>query len=89
LIHELIYIEWCDAVETQKTWESLEDLKKWADSNDWITSEVGWLLFESKEYILIANRIASIYEENQEYSGVMKIPTTWIKKRVSLSEYVK
>jgi len=45
--------------------------------------------FESKEYILIANRIASIYEENQEYSGVMKIPTTWIKKRVSLSEYVK
>ncbi len=85
----VIYIEWCDAVETQKAWESVEDLKKWADSNDWITSEVGWLLFESKEYILIANRIASIYEENQEYSGVMKIPTTWIKKRIDLSKHIK
>jgi len=33
----LIYIEWCDAVETQKAWQSLEALKKWADTNDRLT----------------------------------------------------
>ena len=84
----LIYIEWCDAVETQKAWQSLEALKKWADTNDWITVEVGFLLFESKEYILIANRIAK-YDDDLEYSGVMKIPSTWIKKRIDLSSHIK
>ena len=88
MIHDLIYIEWCDAIEAQKAWQSLEDIKSWAETEDWITREVGYLLYESKEYILIANRIGR-YQENIEYSGLMKIPTTWIKKRISLGEYVK
>ena len=86
--HKLIYIEWCDAIEAQKTWQSLDDLIKWADTNNWITHEVGYLLYESKEYILIANRIGR-YEDNLEYSGVMKIPTTWIIKRIDLTKHVK
>lgn len=85
---KLIYIEWCDAIEAQKVWQSLEELKKWADNNNWVTIEVGYLLYESKEYILIANRIAK-YEDNLEYSGVMKIPSPWIIKRIDLTKHIK
>jgi len=86
---KLIYIEWCDAIEAQKTWQSLEEIKEWADTNNWIVCEVGYLIKETKEYILIANR-ASLYDEDEPtYAGVMKIPFTWIKKRIDLTNSIK
>ena len=83
----LIYIEWYDAIEAQTTWESLDELLKWAKKDDWITKEVGFLLKETDNYILIANRIGG-NEHQKEFSGVMKIPSPWVRKRIDLSSYI-
>lgn len=85
----LIYVEWCDAMVNQSSWLSLEDALEWGKSENWIVTEVGFLLDETKEFILIANKKSSYDKENPEIGGVMKIPTTWIRKRVNLSKHIK
>jgi len=84
----LIYIEWCDAMVNQNSWMSLEDAKKWAKTENWTISEVGFLIEETKEYILIANKQNTYDKDNPEVGGLMKIPTPWIRKRIDLSKYV-
>jgi len=87
-MNELVYIEWCDAMVNQNSWLSIDDAMKWSETNNWIVSEVGFVLKETDEYILIANKKNLYDTDNIEVGGVMKIPTTWIKKRVSLSDYI-
>lgn len=84
----LIYIEWCDAMVNQNSWMSLEDAKKWAKTENWTVSEVGFLIEETNEYILIANKKNTYDKDNPEIGGLMKIPTPWIRKRIDLSKYI-
>lgn len=76
-----IYIRWCDATSRYESWSSLEDSLNWANSNFWEIEEIGWLLKETKEYILIAGKVG--FENGKEplYGQVTKIPKTWIKQR--------
>jgi len=85
---ELIYIEWCDAMVNQNSWLSIDEAIQWAETNNWIISEVGFVLKETDEYILIANKKNLYDTDNVEVGGIMKIPTTWIKKRVHLTNYI-
>jgi len=87
-MHELIYIEWCDAMVNQSSWLGIDEAIQWSETNNWIVSEVGFVLKETDEYILIANKKNLYDPDNIEVGGVMKIPTTWIKKRVNLTNYV-
>ena len=87
-VPKLIYIEWCDAIESQANWQSLEVIKYWAKTDNWIVRECGFLLEENKEYILLANRISNPEEDQPQYAGIMKIPSTWIKKKVELTEFI-
>lgn len=86
---ELVYIEWCDAMVNSNTWLSLEDAKEWSETENWTVTEVGFLLKETKEYILIANKISSYDKDNPEIGGIMKIPTTWIRKRINLTKHIR
>lgn len=81
---KLIYIEWCDAL-TNKGWRTREEAEFWADTDDWIVRSGGWLIKETKEYILLALswNPQNQYEENQ-FGNLHKIPKTWIKKRKTL-----
>ena len=88
MIYPLIYIEWCDAMINQSSWVSKEELIDWSDGENWVVKEVGFLIKETKEYILIANKMSCYDKENPELGGAMKIPTTWIRKRKDLSKYV-
>jgi len=85
--HELVYLEWCDAITTPHPWMSQEEAIEWADEEDWVVSEVGWILKETKEYIVIASR-KNLDDDTCNFAGIMKIPTTWILCRLSLQEYV-
>ena len=75
--YRLIYIEWADAI-TDTGWKTEKQSIKWAESNDWVVKNVGWLLKETKGYILLAAKYSEI---TQEYGLLHKIPTTWIRKR--------
>jgi len=86
--YPLIYLEWCDAMNNQNTWLSCDDAIRWAEANNWIISEVGFLLKETDEYILIASKKNLYDNDAPEVGGIVKIPSTWIKKRIDLTEYV-
>ncbi|KKL90882.1 hypothetical protein LCGC14_1900220 [marine sediment metagenome] len=86
--YPLIYLEWCDAY-SNSSWISIEAALNKADSEDWVTAECGFLLKETKEYLLFCNRLGDIVDlDDHLVAGTIKIPKTWIRKRISLSKYI-
>lgn len=75
--YPLIYIEWGDAI-SNTGWMSVEEAKRWGKEQHWLVKNIGWLLKETKDYILLA---AKYSDENQDYGLLHKIPKTWIKTR--------
>jgi len=64
-------------------------IKYWAKSEDWIVKECGFLIDESKEYIVFASRIGDYQNDNTpKFGSINKIPKTWIRKRIDLSCYL-
>ncbi|MCA1565834.1 MAG: hypothetical protein LC803_09390 [Acidobacteria bacterium] len=86
---KLVYIEWCDAIAGGLEWTDADAAKEWGAASDWVVREAGWLVEENEEYIVIASAWKPEDELcNEQFKHLMKIPTTWIKKRVDLTEYV-
>ncbi len=77
----LLYIEWCDAMVNQDSWVKIADMKEWAATDHWITYDVGFLIEETKEYILLASRYTINDDGTNRVDSCIKIPTTWIRKR--------
>jgi len=85
----LIYIEWADAIADPR-WLKKEDAERWAKSSAWIVRECGFLLTETKQYIVLVSQYKEgNYWSEERYSGFKKIPKTWIKKRVDLTKHIK
>ena len=86
----VIYLEWCDAIADSQRWVSVEDAKKWGKNEDWIIKQVCFLLDETKEYLLLANRInPHLHTEDEiRVDGLLKLPKTWVRNRVDLSETI-
>lgn len=74
--YKLIYIEWCDAIANNISWESEKDILKWAHKEDWVIMQAGFLIKETKEYILIASRINPQDSGAKNLDGCIKIPKT-------------
>lgn len=87
---KLVYIEWCDAVASGLDWSTIDIAEEWADKTEWVVKECGWIVKETKEYIAIASawKTEDEYTEEQ-FKHLMKIPKTWILKRIDLSKYVR
>ena len=79
----LIYIEWADAIASDADWVNEEEMNEWIDDTEWIIKQCGFIVKETKEYILLAGHIKpkDSYTEKQ-YGHLQKIPKTWIRKRV-------
>ena len=83
---KLFYIEWCDAMVSHDTWKTLDEAIEWADNDEWVISQVGWILNETDEHIVLACRKSNGGNDNEDmFGGCFKIPKTWIRKRVQLS----
>lgn len=82
--YPLIYIEWCDAISRGAQWITEKKAKHWGRSDEWIISEVGFVIKETKKYLLICAKVN--YQENGEVmlDQLMKIPKTWILKRKNI-----
>lgn len=87
--HKLIYIEWCDAVNGNPHWLTKDQVIEWAEEGEWIVKQTGWLVKETKEYILLGFglREGDAYSESN-FLGAMQIPKGCIKKQVDLTEYI-
>lgn len=82
----LIYIEWCDATAINSDWEPVQTVIDYAKEDEsWLVREVGFVLEETDEYILLASQITA----GGNVGNAVKIPTTWIRKRIELNEHVK
>lgn len=77
--YKLIYIEWCDAASHENGWMEAGEAIDWGDNEDWVIRQSSFLLKETKEYLLLASRINC-----HHVNGLMKIPKTWIRKRINL-----
>lgn len=88
--YPLIYIEWCDAITNEQSWMAAEDVVRWADNEDWNIKQTGFLIKETKEYILMSMRLNTHKhtEEIDRLDGIIKIPKTWVRKRVNLSKFI-
>lgn len=87
---KIIYIEWCDAVSDGSRWMSMQDAKNWGNNEDWVVKQVGFLLDEKDEYLLLASRINPhrVTEDEIRVDGLLKLPKTWVRKRIDLSESI-
>ncbi len=86
----LIYIEWCDAIESQAGWQEVEVIEEWAKTSDWLVAECGFLVEETKEHLVFASRKGDYQgDKSPKFGSLMKIPKTWIKKRVDLTKSIK
>jgi len=86
----LLYIEWCDAVAGGNEWATRELVDNWGKSSDWVVRECGWLIEETKEYIVIASCWKPEDELTEEqFKHLMKIPKTWIRKRKFIDNLIR
>jgi hypothetical protein len=83
--YPLVYIEWCDAIDTGLGWETIRITKQWAKTNEWVIKQAGWIVKETKKYIVIC---AKYNPQEDNYQGMVshttKIPKTWILKRKTI-----
>lgn len=78
--YKLVRIGWADAIENLEGWHTEKEALEWADDDDWIVHQVGWVLKETDDYILLSNK----YNEasggrDGTFGGLFKIPKPWIK----------
>lgn len=80
-----VYIEWCDAIASGLEWTDADVVKEWGEKSDWVVREMGWLIEETKEYLVIAS-VHKPEDEfcNEQYKHLMKIPKTWVRVKKEL-----
>lgn len=79
---KIIYVEWIDA-ESQDSWESEEVVKGWAKRGGAVIRQVGFLVAEEKDYLLICCQYDSV---NKSYGHANRIPAPWIIKKECIWE---
>ena len=80
--NKIVYIRWCDATSNENSWRTLEEAIQWAKNEDWEVENIGWIIKETKEYILLCTKKGKGTEDLLSQCGsLFKIPTTWIRER--------
>ena len=92
---KLVYVEWADATHPEdSSWYTEEELKNWAKEDSYWVSQVGWIIEENKEYLLMAAQTAKTIsakidsEGTTHWAAYLKIPKPWIRKRIDLTKYI-
>lgn len=76
----LTYLEWVDA-HTNAGWFTKEEIDEWMHC-EWTIREAGWVIRETKEFIVFATAHKPADEwTDEEFCSLHKIPKQWIKNR--------
>ena len=82
--YRIVYLVCGDASSMSK-WSSETDIDEWLDANEkdsGFVKSVGWLLRETKKYIIIGSQQAPETDwQDLHWSSLQKIPKSWIKER--------
>lgn len=82
MLHKkLYYIEWFDAITMNNGWYNIKTVQTWGSTQDWLIRQAGFILAETKDYILLASKYNPQETEESKYSEITKIPKGWIKKK--------
>jgi len=74
-------VEWLDA-HCDTGWFFKEDLEKFINKKKCICENIGYLVHETKDEIVLAHRRMKWAEDgDSEWGFVQKIPKGWIRKR--------
>ena len=79
-----VYIEWYDAITKEGSWCSQSEAKEWAKSNQWVNKQLGFIVEENSEYILLAGIVGQMTEDEQHLRHITKIPNISMLKRVEI-----
>lgn len=81
---KIYLVEWQDA-HSVAGWHTNESIKKFIDEERCICINIGWILHEDKDEIVMAHRKLKWSETGDDEWGLLqKIPKTWIRKKVIL-----
>ena len=75
----LVSIEWVDA-EGDISWNTADEIEEWG-KEDCIIYEIGWIVHQTKKYIIITNQLTY----NGDIGNRTKIPIKWVKKMRTVS----
>ena len=86
---KLVYIEWHDAF-ANIGWLTKKEMEDIADTEECIVKECGWIYKETKkEIVLFARYMPDGKGFIEQFGLVQKIPKTWIKKRIDLTNHIR
>lgn len=86
--YPLIYIEWCDALEGSGGWMQIDGAIEWCHNEDWLIKQSSFLIEETDEYLFLSSKINPQKDGNIMLGGLLKVPKTWIRRRIDLSESI-
>ena len=81
MTNNLYYIEWCDALNFSNEWHGIDSIREWAKTDDWIIRQAGYIICDTKQYIVIASQCNPKTKTENQFAEVTKIPKTWIRKK--------
>ena len=85
---KLVYVEWEDA-HSKPFWTLENEAIRYAKTSVCVNKEVGWILYEDKQYLVIAASFSPGDEWSaDQYGDLTKIPKTWVRKRKDLTKYL-
>lgn len=77
-------VEWQDA-HSKGAWCAPKEVEEFIKTEKCICLEVGWILSETKDEIVMAARKLKWKEDgDMEYGLLQKIPRAWIRKKLLL-----
>jgi hypothetical protein len=71
----MVRVIWADAFRLSNGWHNADEVVHLAKSDDWLVSDIGYLLHECEDYIILAGKI----NEDEVFGEITKIPRTWSK----------
>ena len=76
-----VYVIWEDIVSTDSGWHSLDVVKDWVDTQNSMVTQVGFLLREDENYIILMDS----YFQDGTLGAVTRIPRGVIKKMIYIN----
>lgn len=83
--YPLVYIEWEDAYSVPQTWHTEEEMTGILADESFIVRQVGFILKETKTFIVLANMVNALNLSDNQYSGLHRIPKGCLLKRKNIS----
>ena len=83
--YKLISFEWADTTSpVDNGWKTPNECIEWAEKDDYWVKQTGFIIKETKKYLLIASRFNVTFSAGQKImtvGDITKIPITWIRNK--------